>query len=345
MPNMRHHFAALLSNIEPSPERKDLASRLPGEVRAWLQEHEYSTSSPHTRLIGSYRRSTAVGEIKDIDILVFVPESQLDRTPNAVLRELKTVLDDYPDATATTEAQRRSIHLEFPASDVHLDIVPAVAEDLEEPLELPDRPQEEWIQSDPLGYGRRLSELNQKHGEKVVPLIKLFKAWRDVQMKTRRPKSYVQEVIVLEGVEKEDLTLVGNSTERNVADLFAYVADRFHDLMENGKEGPRIRDPQLPQNLITLHWERSHFETFMRRVREARRLGERAMDAETEDERSELWAKVFGDFWPTQEEVEAAARAEALQVKPGQAIVTASGGVLGPGASGVRSRPTRYHGE
>jgi tRNA nucleotidyltransferase (CCA-adding enzyme) len=164
------HFRLLLNTIEPEQHHKDLAAQLPGEVRAWLKDHEYPTKDPHTRLIGSYQRSTVVGDIKDIDMLVFLPTDALDRTPGSVLRELREVLDDYPDASAEASPQRRSIHLAFPKEDVHLDIVPAVAKDgLENALEIPDRLQQKWLLSDPLGYNRELSSLNQNNQEKVVP--------------------------------------------------------------------------------------------------------------------------------------------------------------------------------
>ena len=100
MPSVHHHFSALLTNVEPDETRSSLASSLPNDVRDWLKAHEYATATPHTRLSGLYARSTAIGNIKDVDVLLFVPKSELERTPNAVLLDVKKVLDDYPDASA-----------------------------------------------------------------------------------------------------------------------------------------------------------------------------------------------------------------------------------------------------
>src|SRR5882762_8175469 len=163
MPNMRHYFNALQKKIEPPDERVQVASSRVGDVRDWLTQHEFKTESPHTRLSGSYGRSTAIEQIPDVDVLVFVPLEELDRTPNAVLLELHKVLKDYPAAEINTQGQRRSVRLELPSDDLSLDIVPAVAaRGLDHPLEVPDRPQQEWIASDPLGYAERLTELNQE---------------------------------------------------------------------------------------------------------------------------------------------------------------------------------------
>jgi hypothetical protein len=296
-------------------------------------------------LSGSYARETAVGDIKDVDVLLLLHEDQLDRTPNAVLLAVKRILDGYPDATTEATGQRRSVHLEFPVHNLHLDIVPAVAVDgLNQPLKVPDRPRQEWIPSDPLGYAARLTKLNQEHGGKVIPLIKLVKAWRDVQMTSRRPKSYVLEVMVFDAVEQCEMILAGSSTAQNFADFTAHTAAKYHDLMENGTDAPRIGDPQTGAR-ITAGWDRSHFETFMRRAREAARAAERALNAPTTEDAATEWQCVFGSFWPNAEMVKAAARAEAPTVNPGATAIASQGFVVGTMAREIATQPTRYHGE
>lgn len=345
MSSIRHYFSALLKKVNPSDERLKLAADLPGEVRDWLKNNEFKTSIPHTRLSGSYGRSTAILDIHDIDVLLFLPSSQLERSPNAVLLELKRTLDDYPDATAEASGQRRSVHLEFPDLELHLDIVPSVADQgIDQPLQVPDRPRKEWIDSDPLGYASRLSELNQDKGGKVVRLIKLIKAWRDVQMKTKKPKSYVLEVMVLYAVEGDHITMKGTSLPQVVADFFAYISNKYDDLMENGKGAPRIPDPQISEHFITRGWERSHFETFMRRIREAEKASKKALEAKDEDEECKEWEKVFGDLWPSDEEAEKAAIVEASSIQPGSAKVASSGFVTGNTGRGITSQRTKYHG-
>lgn len=346
MPSPRYHFQALLSTVEPSPERATLASSLPGEVRSWLAEHEYQTFYPHTRLSGSYARSTAIFDIKDVDVLLFVPSEHLDRTPNAVLRELKGVLNEYPDSSAETSPQRRSVHLNLCNDGLHLDIVPVVAADgLGKPLLIPDRTASKWIETDPLGYANRLSGINQEYGGKVVPLVKLFKAWRDAQMTTRRPKSYVLEVMVLRAVEGEHIKLEGNGTAQNFTDLVDYLEGKYARLMDEGVESPRVLDPQSGR-CITTRWERSHFETFMRRLRETQQAIRRSEATGFVSEMSAEWRRVFGNFWPSDETAADLAKAEAKTIQPGRSSVTSSGGVLTPAAATlIPSAPTKYFGD
>src|SRR5207245_11035706 len=136
-----------------------------------LKAHELPTTYPHPRLSGSDRRHTAIEMIPDVDVLLFVPDDQVERTPNAVLLEVHLVLQDYPTAVINTEGQRRSVRLELAADDLYLDVVPAAAESgLDRPLKVPDRPQQERILSDPLGYAARLTNVNQANGDTLVPL-------------------------------------------------------------------------------------------------------------------------------------------------------------------------------
>jgi len=341
---MRHHFSALMKRINPPSERVQLASTRVAEVRQWLEDHQFPTESPHTRLSGSYGRSTAIETIPDVDVLLFVPTTQLERTPNSTLVALNKVLKDYPAAAISTDAQRRSVRLVLVEDELYLDIVPAVAErGLEKPLKVPDRPQQEWINSDPLGYARRLTSTNQTNGEKLVPLIKLFKAWRDENMVHRRPKSYVLEVILLYAVEGGSIVLCDNSVAQNVHDAFVHIEEKYAELMDNGSMSPRIRDPQIPDNFISKGWDREHFETFMRRIREAKRHAAGALSAHTEEEASDTWKKVFGSRWPTDEQVKRAIREEAAEHQPGLVKMASSGIVVGA-QGGIPTLPTRYHG-
>ena len=134
MKSLRIHFQMLLKKINPPQDRRDLARDLVRDLRDWLVAHEFETVDPHTLLIGSYARSTAVLWIKDVDVLVFLPKSALERTPNAVLLDLRKILEGYPGAVVSAVGQRRSIRIEFEDHGFFLDVVPAVAPDgLDEP--------------------------------------------------------------------------------------------------------------------------------------------------------------------------------------------------------------------
>ncbi|MCI0409112.1 MAG: nucleotidyltransferase, partial [Acidobacteria bacterium] len=338
-------FGALMKKVNPDTARAKTAQRLPGQVRDWLKDHDFETRSPHSRLIGSYGRQTATTDIKDVDTLLFLPLEALVRTPESVLRELKGVLDVYPHASAEASPQRRSIRLDFHAHALCMDIVGAVADEgIDRPLWVPDREKREWIPSDPLGYGRSLSTQNADHGDKLVPLIKLVKGWRDEQMVYQRPKSYLLEVIVFQAVTGGAVVLKGWSTAENVCAFFEHIEKKWNKLLDEGDGVPRILDPQLG-NVISSRWERYQFEAFMRRAQEAAHAARAALDADSDERADTHWKKVFGALWPTPEEVEEEARTAAAAAKPGKAYITSSGRVTAAATAGaMRTRPTTFHG-
>lgn len=350
------HFEKMLSDLQPPEERAKAAQELPAKVRDYLTGHdEFATVSPHTRLAGSYAQHLTVGDIKDVDILVRVPGDPERNEPDAktLVADLKKALEGLPEALETegltdidVTGARRSVHVHIAEPDFHIDVVPCIAPDgFEEALWVPDRGWGKWVKSHPIGYIRLLNDLNKDNGEKIKPLIRLFKRFRDFQMLHRKPKSYWLGAMVVQELDRGNL-----ATDKSIGEL-------FHDLVNGvynhyacllGREDdatPNLPDPMLGHN-VSFNWKRTHFETFMRRLDEARTWAAAAIGAADKDDAIAKWQKVFGEeYFPSDVETEAAAAAKAGL--PGSAIVTASGlvGKQKPavGAS-VLSRSTRFHG-
>ncbi len=240
--------------------------------------------------------------IKDVDFLVFVGYEGEKPEPTDVLKSLRATLDDLPEALGyggraqTLRGQRRSVHVEFDYEDFHLDVVPALIPDgTDEPLLVPDRQWGKWVDSHPLGYGKALSELNAANHKKVVPLIKAFKHWRTFQMQRNRPKSYWLECLVYRHVDKGWTTTDSKSYAELFTDLLRSIRERFQDKLDNGGV-PRVPDPMLGNN-VAFNWERSAFESFMRRLDESIGWAEQALGKGQDqlDEAVALWQKVFGE--------------------------------------------------
>lgn len=239
--------------------------------------------------------------------------------------------------------QRRSIHVFLEDLDFHLDVVPALLqEEPDDVLLIPDRRQDRWIKSQPIGYAKMFASLNEEHGNKVRSLVKLLKHFRDCHMTNRRPKSYWLEAMVVDLIRK-DAVATGNALAFVFRDLLGAIQTRFSStLHRNDNSTPLIPDPMLGHNVAT-GWERSHFETFMRRIDEGRRAADQALEADTSDEAALFWQQVFDEeHFPSQA---TATVAVAQSILPGSAYVMPSGRVTrdktGPS---IRSRPTKYYG-
>jgi len=350
-----YHFGELLTVIEPPDQRKEIAQTIPADVRDFLKRSsEYPTITPHSRLIGSYGRSPAIHGIKDVDIVVFVPMAGDDDRPDPtetlsglfnVLRGLPGELGYTGEATVRRR-QRRSVHVHFAGADFHLDIVPALIPDgVEEPLLVPDKDWGRWVDSDPLGYGKTLSKLNDESGKKAVPLIKLFKHWRTVQMQRRRPKSYYLESLAYQHLQDGRVTTDGKSCAVLFADLLRSVHSDFLPILE-GTGAPKIPDPMLGNN-VAFNWEREAFETFMARLDDSIGWAERALakDRDHMDEAIALWQKVFGSDYFVDSD---SARQRQLAVWSEQRHISSTGRVTAtaPAAGpSVISPPHRFYGD
>jgi hypothetical protein len=298
------HFDLLLSSIEPEDARAESAALLPWQVRDYLKDCELITTvAPHSRLAGSYARHTATKKIKDVDIILLVSEAYRDEDPEVVLDALYSALGGLAEALGDTgeivvrRHQRRFIQVHLDQHDFNMDVVPAVAfNGIDMPLEIPDKDWSKWVKTDPLGYADCLSALNAGHGDKVVPLIKLWKHWRDVQMVYRRPKSYWLECMVYHQVNGGAIVTDGRSYADMFRDLLATLCDEYAPFLEEDDKVPEVKDPMLGNN-VAHNWERPAFETFMRRLDESRRYAAKALEAETTDDAVKQWQNVFGEEW------------------------------------------------
>ena len=273
MHTLSQYFDDLLKNIRPPEKRRQAAQDIPEDVRRFLRESEdFPTSPPHSHLVGSYARHTTVGDIKDVDFIVHYTGS-VKEDPKKVIRSLRKALAEFPSflnghGNAEVSESRRSVHVYFEDRDFHLDVVPTLAADgLDSAVYVPDKELRLWIKSDPYGYVQYFTDFNENRNGKVRPLVRILKHWRDIHMEKRRPKSYWLEAIVVHLID------VGKvDTKQPIAVVFHSLLETIHAeydaILEQEGATPQISDPMLGNN-ISAHWERTHFETFMRRVQES----------------------------------------------------------------------------
>lgn len=303
MGTLPEYFNELLSSIEPDEERSRHAQDIPTQTREFLKGCEQvETVTPHTRLVGSYARQTAIDDIKDVDIILFVSDDYRQDAVEVVLKAvfsalhgLPKFLDDTGEVTVRRR-QRRSVNITFDKADFSLDVVPAIApRGITQPLEIPDREWSKWVKTHPLGYGEELTRLNKANGSKVIPLIKMFKFWRDVHMAYRRPKSYWLESLVYQHISSGAVATERKAYADLFRDLLGAILDEYSDCLDT-KEVPAIPDPMLGHN-VAHNWEYDDFEAFMERVRQSYSWTRRALDKDDDhvQDAIDLWVNVFGN--------------------------------------------------
>lgn len=352
------HFEEMLRKIQPPQDRLAAARDLPPLVREYLaKEQDFPTVPPHTMLVGSYAQDTCVGDVKDVDFLVQVDGDPDANEPDArkLLRDLGSTLDRLPAALGyegwtqiEIERARRSVHVYFSDRDFHMDVVPCIAPDgFSNKLYVPDRSFDKWIPSHPVGYVELLDDLNKANGGKVKRLIRLTKQFRNQHMQNRRPKSYWLGALVVHHIRGGSGLDLSEPLAVVFRDLLDAVYSQFDHLLHTSDTAtPHIEDPMLGHD-ISWNWERSHFETFMRRIDEGRHWAGRALETDDRAEAIQLWQRVFGkEAFPT--DVTEAAKRAAEMAYPGRSFVTGSGLVLPDRSASEKSIPTQattFHGQ
>jgi hypothetical protein len=350
------HFNKLRQNTLPPENRRKAAQELPAKVQAFLKDHgDYETVYPHTCLVGSYAQKLCVGDVKDVDFLVRIRgafEGDDMILPRDAISTLAKALEglaahlDYESDGIEIKTARRSVHVYFKNEDFHLDLVICIAPDgMDKPLYVPCKMEKKWVKSDPLGYIRKLNEINSENGYNVKRLARVFKHFIQKQMIYMRPKSYWLGALLLQEIEEH-----GFDKSKSQAELFNWLVTKIYNrylvtLNTSETATPNVKDPMLGHN-ISWNWGRNDFETFMTRLKEARDWSEKALADETTREKAiEYWQKIFGaDYFPTSVEEETNQLAESSA--PGKSWIDTAGRVAAAAVSvpAILTSPTRFHG-
>jgi hypothetical protein len=305
-------FDTFLHNIEPDDEAVSYAQDAHKPIWEHLeQDEQFKYYFEDTFLYGSYRRHTAIGTIKDIDIVVLTnfDTRSRDNTPSAVLRKLKAALKRYYNDPENQEYQRRSIRINQPlpkntAVEMTLDIIPAVpVTDNDGILLVPDRESRRWIRTNPKGHIEYITELNdERHSKgKFVPLAKMMKWWWKYQCsivqpdKERpKPKGFWIECLAAERFDpaQEDMASHFIKLLFNISQTYKYTAGV-----------PTLNDPGLKGETIKANITTADFQLFMKTVNASLALAIQAYQEADEGKSSRLWQQVFGEAFPVYEQV------------------------------------------
>jgi len=304
---MKHSelFSTFLSNIEPDEEARKRAQEAHIRVRANLEKNpNFKQYVVGSFLYGSYKRETAVGDIKDVDIVILTSFDIKDEenTPTKVLKKLKTALVRFYENPDAIEYQRRSIRVDEPLPErpeisLTLDLIPAVAVNGEDkPLYVPDRESKKWVESHPKGHIENTTALNKKSDGHFVRLVKIIKWWWKYQCevhhpnkKRPKPKGFWLECLVAQHF-KPELT--------SHAEHFIHVLESVVKEYGSSKFVPKLKDPGLPNQGITTSLSPKEFDTFIGIVKESLYIAQKAIDEPDKITSSELWRDVFGEMFP-----------------------------------------------
>ncbi len=303
MSKLESQFKEFLGNIEPGDKAVNYAKKAHEPLRKHLsQDKEFEVYFVDSFLYGSYRRHTAVGDIKDVDIVILTNLSENDK-PNDVLKKLKSALARYYKNPENPEYQRRSIRINDPLPDsdteMTLDVIPAIiVTDDESPLKVPDREVGKWMWSHPKGHIQHARGLNKDDFSdgRFVPLVKIVKWWWKYQCEVNqskverpKPKGFWLECLTGENFD-------GN--KKDYASHFVALLQNVYDKYKDETDVPELCDPGLKNEKIKTGMTKKEFSKFMEILKSSLDLAIDALNTEGDAESSEKWQEVFGPKFP-----------------------------------------------
>ncbi len=306
MSEVKSLFREYLSAIEPDTKAKNIATQSHIQPREYLETDEViGESIEDSFLYGSYRRHTAIHDIKDVDIVListFDPDSD---TPSTVLNKLHSALVRCYSDENVLQLNRRSVCVTDPLpdekTDLTLDILPAVeVNDGTGYLLVPDRDQKTWILTNPRGHIEAISKANNELDGKLVPMAKIVKAWWHHQSsllsskegEKLRPKGFWLETLVLKHFD---------NSEDSWAKRFVKLLEDLSASYPEGSDLPVLTDPGMPQSILETSMSKEEFARFMRQVRESLSLAYIALKDEDRHSSSKTWSQIFGDDFPIEQ--------------------------------------------
>ena len=307
MTKLNSYFDRFLAKIEPSADAKEIAQLAHKQLRDAIEKsNKFGGCIEETYLYGSYRRSTAIGTIKDVDIVLLtnLDHKLEENAPQPVLRRLKASLKEFYGEPRDTAYQRRSIRVDNPMRSISnceltLDVIPAVlvSEGKSEIL-IPDRELKKWILSNPKGHIAHTEVLNSENvgRGKFVPLVKMFKWWwknwcvENIPDEERpNPKGFWLECLAGECFQPGIATW-----SENFQVLLQNILNRYGHIVEP----PPLHDPGLPGEKIKTSMTSNEFCRFLQAVSDSQKIMSEAISDNDDFDSTILYKEVFGDRFP-----------------------------------------------
>lgn len=275
-------FDTMRQGLELTEPQRQAASAQQNGVREKLRHHLGGLVRDF--LSGSYARRTAIRPLHDIDLFIVLdPSVHPERSSSACLSKVQGALARAYPNTPALKLQDHSVNIEFSGTGIGFDIVPAFENRVGVYL-IPDRGRDAWIETDPEAQSKVLVGANARAGDKLNPLIKMIKRWKDEHGVPLR--SFHLEVMSYGAFRAAPA-----SYPEGVRALFGHMAQAVLSTCPNPVGvGPNI-DAGMTQPERSKVWQK---------LQEAERTAARALQLDAAAQTAgahELWKSLFGSAY------------------------------------------------
>ena len=271
---------------------------------------------------GSYALGTTIRPVKDtdeydVDRLVYV-EYDSSKDPKDYIDDVYQCLKANGNYAAKVQKNSRCVTVNY-AGQFKIDVVPCITYNGEHFI--CNRKTNEYEVTDGTGFRDWFNDKNRITNGNLKLVARLLKYLRD------HKKTFTAPSVLL-------TTLIGNTVHdwegdtdfKTLPDALLTVISRIDDFLRSHPTMPEIRNPALPSETFTRHWDQAKYSHFRDMVSSYARRIEEAYSDDDEQSSVRKWRELFGGgFGSLSAAAGAAATAGASRVvKPSKPYATAS---------------------
>lgn len=283
-------FKDALAVIEPGKDAAHAADAH-AEVRDVLDaDSDLADWGLHTLLIGSYKREVSIRRVKDVDVFCELPDLPDHQDPQDLLDKFADVLGaEYGERVCKND---RSVKVEFPAYDMHVDVVPARWTD--DVWEIPDK-DGGWERTHPVKFGELTTSRNHDHDGNYVPAVKLLRQTRRALLGDAKPGGLFIEVAAYHAFgEIADATSAG--TPASTAEYYTVALERMAPILRQHADGTSpMMNPALPNQELHVRATQEELDAIADEWENAAADARVALDSEDEQQAARTFKRLLGE--------------------------------------------------
>ena len=276
-------------HVNLNPSRYERLKRSDKAVSEYLSQN--LVGFRRTERQGSYALGTTIRPVKDtdeydVDRLVYL-EYDSSKDPKDYIDDVYRCLKANGNYAGKVQKNTRCVTVNY-AGEFKIDVVPCITYNGNHLI--CNRKTNEYEVTDGTGFRDWFNEKNRVTNGNLKLVTRLLKYLRD------HKKTFTAPSVLL-------TTLIGNTVHdregdtgfKTLPDALLTVISRIDDFLRSHPTMPEIRNPALPSETFTRHWDQAKYSHFRDMVSSyARRIEEAYSD---DDEQSSVtkWRDLFGD--------------------------------------------------
>ena len=239
---------------------------------------------------GSYALRTVIKPKEnreyDADVLLFM-KYQSGKKPADYINDAYNCLREHGTYRDMAHRKTRCVMVDY-AGDFHLDIVPCV--EINGQRYICNNKTNQFEVTDGTGYREWFNKKTQITNGNLKRATRLLKYMRDHKGNFTAPSILLTTLIGNSVYDQE-----GDANFKTVPDTLKTVCNRINSFLQANAFMPEIRNPVLPEETFTRHWDQNKYNNFRDKFKI---YNDQVNDAfnETDPRRSlQKWQKLFGE--------------------------------------------------